>query len=88
MPTEPPFPDANNPEGFYLIKTETRDEIGNRNSDNKAFDYFDEKDVGVVQSTALIQALNSAEFIPTPGAERETMTKGLVMFMTLYLNRK
>ena len=77
MPTEPPFPDANNPEGFFLIKTETRDEIGNRNSDNKAFDYFDEKDVGVVQSTALIQPLNSAEFTPTPGVERETMTKGL-----------
>ena len=77
MPTEPPFPDANNPEGFYLIKRETRDEIGNRKSNNKAFDYFDEKDIGVVQSTALIQPLNSAEFTPTPGAERETMTKGL-----------
>ena len=79
---EIPFPPApNNPEAFYLLKITGRDNIGDRLPDPndgrmKVLEYFTPEDIGVLQSTALIQGLNENEFTPIPGLQNGSMING------------
>ena len=79
---EIPFPPApNDPEAFYLLKITGRDNIGDRLPDPndgrmKVLEYFTPEDIGVLQSTTLIQGLNENEFTPIPGLQNVSMIGG------------
>ena len=47
---------------FYLVKDVSKDSVGLKDSEGNPIAFFDEKDKGVVQSTALLQKLNNLEF--------------------------
>jgi hypothetical protein len=79
---EIPFPPApDDPEAFYLLKITGRDNIGGRLPDPndgrmKVLEYFTPEDIGVLQSTTLIQGLNENEFTPIPGLQNGSMIDG------------
>ena len=47
---------------FFLLKTLSNTSIGGKDNQGNPQLYFDEKDVGLIQSTALLQKLNGNEF--------------------------
>ena len=61
---------------FYLLKITGRAEIGNRDSDGTVKEFFDEDDIGVIQSTALLQDFNTDEFIEIPGSTNDKWLNG------------
>jgi len=61
---------------FYLLKITGRAVIGNRDSDGTVKEFFDEDDIGVIQSTALLQDFNTDEFIEIPGSTNDKWLNG------------
>ena len=61
---------------FYLLKITERGEIGNRDPDGSVKEFFDIDDIGVIQSTALLQDFNADEFIEIPGQVNDKWVNG------------
>ena len=61
---------------FYLLKTTQRAEIGNRDADGTVKEFFDQDDIGVVQSTTLLQNFDDKEFIEIPGVINDKWVNG------------
>ena len=61
---------------FYLLKITERGEIGNRDPDGSVKEFFDIEDIGVIQSTALLQDFNADEFIEIPGQANDKWVNG------------
>ena len=61
---------------FYLLKITERGEIGNRDPDGSVKEFFDIDDIGVIQSTALLQDFNTDEFIEIPGQVNDKWVNG------------
>lgn len=61
---------------FYLLKITERGEIGGRDSDGSVKEFFDIDDIGVIQSTALLQDFNADEFIEIPGQVNDKWVNG------------
>ena len=52
----------NAPGEYYLLKTNSKGDLGNVDTDNSVKEFFEDRDIGVIQSTALLQSLNTVEF--------------------------
>jgi hypothetical protein len=52
----------NAPGEYYLVKTNSKGDLGNVDADNSVIEFFEDRDIGVIQSTALLQQLNPLEF--------------------------
>ena len=61
MASNDPF-DINNDGKFFLLKTESMSELGSRDGDGNPVTFFLPNNIGVIQSTALLQQLNQNEF--------------------------
>lgn len=61
MASNDPF-DFNNDGKFFLLKTKTMGDLGSRDDNGNPIKFFLPEDIGVIQSTALLQGLNNSEF--------------------------
>lgn len=61
---------------FYLLKITGRAEIGNRDADGTVKEFFDPDDIGVMQSTVLLQDFNDQEFIELQGQFNDKWVNG------------
>jgi len=59
---DPPDGDSGAPEKYFLLKSLQKSNVGSRDSDGSVKEFFDAADIGVVQSSALLQGLNEDEF--------------------------
>ena len=55
--------DQSKENAFFLVKDVSKTLIGGKDADGNPQAYFDTSDVGVIQSTALLQKLNNSEFV-------------------------
>tara|TARA_Y100000356_G_scaffold4448_1_gene3423 strand:- start:145 stop:2505 length:2361 start_codon:yes stop_codon:yes gene_type:complete len=75
MATEKPFPDPND-DLFYLLKETSRDDIGDAAVPLNLVKFFHDDDIGVIQSTALLQGLHPGDFIEVAGGPNNLFTNG------------
>ena len=74
LKTDPPdgLPEDSAENRFYLLKTKNKSEIGSRELGSPK-KFFDEQDIGVLQSSALLQELSIDEFkVGKPGTLNTT----------------
>ena len=55
--------DQSKENSFFLVKDISKTLIGGKDADGNPQAYFDTSDIGIVQSTALLQQLNTSEFV-------------------------